>query len=95
MTSAHATTCSTAVDRKVKTYKAIILPVVLYGCENWSLMLREEHRLRVFENKVLRKIFMGKRDEITEEWRKLYNAGLHALYSSPNIIKLGILNQDD
>ena len=74
---------------KVNTYKTIrpILPVVLYGCETWSLTLREEHRLRVFENKVLRKIFGAKRDEITEEWRKLHNAELHALYSSPNIMR--------
>ena len=72
---------------KVKTYKTIILPVVLYGCETWSLTLREEHRLRVFENKVLRKIFGAKKEEITREWRKLYNAELYALYSSPNIIR--------
>ena len=52
---------------KVNTYKTIILPVVLYGCETWSLTLREEHRLRVIENKVLRKIFGAKRDEITGE----------------------------
>ena len=62
---------------KVKTYKTIILPVTLYGCEIWSLTLREEHRLRV-ENKVLRKIFGAKRDEITGEWRKLHNAEVHA-----------------
>ena len=55
---------------KVKTYKIIILPVVLYGCETWSLTLREEHRLRVFENRVLRKIFGAKKDEITGEWKK-------------------------
>ena len=72
---------------KVKTYKTIILSVVLYGCETWSLASREEHRLRVFENKVLRKIFGAKKDEITGELRKLHNAELHALYSSPNIIK--------
>ena len=78
---------------KVNTYKIIILPVVLYGCENWSLTLREEHRLRVFENKVLRKIFGAKRDEITGEWRKLHNAELHTLYYSPTL--LGILNRDD
>ena len=59
----------------------------MYGCRTWSLTLREEHRLRVFENKVLRKIFRAKKDEITGEWRKLHNAGLHALYSSPNIIR--------
>ena len=72
---------------KVITYKTIILPVVLYGCETWSLTLREEHRLRVFENKVGRRIFGAKRDEITGEWRKLHNAELHALYCSPNIIR--------
>jgi hypothetical protein len=58
---------------KVKIYKTIILPVVLYGCETWSLTLREEHRLRVFENRVLRRIFGPKRDEMTGEWRKLHN----------------------
>ena len=72
---------------KVNTYKTIVLPVVLYGCETWSLILREEHRLRVLENKVLRKIFGAKKHEIKGEWRKLHNAELHALYSSPNIIK--------
>ena len=72
---------------KLNTYKTIILPVVLYGCETLSLTLREEQRLRVFENKVLRKTFGAKRDEITGEWRKLHNAELHALYSSPNIIR--------
>ncbi|KAJ4429807.1 hypothetical protein ANN_22011 [Periplaneta americana] len=64
-----------------------ILPVLLYGCETWTLTLREELRLRVFENKVLRKIFGAKRDEVTGEWRKLHNTELHALYSSPNIIR--------
>jgi hypothetical protein len=58
---------------KVKLQKTIILPVVLYGCETWSLTLREEHRLRVFENRVLRRIFGPKRDEVTREWRKLHN----------------------
>ena len=72
---------------KVNTYKTIILPVVLYGSETWSPTLREEHRLRVFENEVLRKIFGAKRDEITGYWRNLHNAELHALYSSPNIIR--------
>ena len=66
---------------KVKTYKTIILPVVLYSCETCSLTLREEQRLMVFENKVLRKIFGAKRDEITGKLRKLHNAELHALYS--------------
>jgi hypothetical protein len=72
---------------KVKTYKTIILPVVLYGCETWSLTLREEHRLRVFENRVLRRIFGPRRDEVAEEWRKLYNEELHILYSSINTIR--------
>jgi hypothetical protein len=61
------------------------LPVVLYGCESWSLTLREECRLRVLENKVLRRIFGPKRVEVTGEWRRLYNKELYALYSSPNI----------
>jgi hypothetical protein len=55
---------------KIRTIKTIILTVVLYKCETWSLTLREEHRLRVFENRVLRKIFGPKRDEVTGEWRK-------------------------
>jgi hypothetical protein len=71
---------------KVKIYKAIILPVVLYVCEIWSLTLREEHRLRVFDNRVLRRVFGPKRDEVTGEWRKLHNEELHNLYSSPDII---------
>ncbi|KAJ4435334.1 hypothetical protein ANN_17945 [Periplaneta americana] len=72
---------------KVRIYKTVILPVVLYGCETWTLTLREEQRLRVFENKVLRKIFGAKRDEVTGEWRKLHNAELQALYTSPDIIR--------
>jgi hypothetical protein len=72
---------------KVKTYKTIIQPVALYGREAWSLTLREERRLRVFENRVLRTLFGPKRDEVTGEWRKLHNEELHILYSSPNIIR--------
>ncbi|KAJ4435318.1 hypothetical protein ANN_17928 [Periplaneta americana] len=72
---------------KVRIYKTVILPIVLYGCETWTLTFREEQRLRVFENKILRKIFGAKRDEVTGEWRKLHNAELHALYSSPDIIR--------
>jgi hypothetical protein len=68
-------------------YKTIILPVVLYGCETWSLTLREEYRLRVFENRVLRRIFGPKRDEVTGELRNLHNEELHNLYSSPDIIR--------
>ena len=84
--SLEKTLSSHLLSKKLK-YKTIILPVVLYGCETWSLTLREEHRLREFENKVLRNIFGAKRDEITGVWRKLHNAELHALYSSPNIIR--------
>jgi hypothetical protein len=76
-----------AIKVKVKIYKTIILPVVLYGCETWCLTLREEHRLRVFENKVLRTNIWTKRDEVTGEWRKMHNEELHILYSSPNIIR--------
>jgi hypothetical protein len=72
---------------KVKLYTTIILPVVLYGRETWYLTLFEEHRLRVFENMVLRRIFGPKRDEVTGEWRKLHNEELHNLYSSLDIIR--------
>jgi hypothetical protein len=71
---------------KVVIYKTIILPVILYGCETWYLTLREEHRLRVFENRVLRRIFGPKRYEVTGEWRKLHSGELHNLYSTPDII---------
>jgi hypothetical protein len=60
---------------------------VLYGCETWSLALREEHRLRVFENRVLRRIFGPKRDKEIGEWKKLYSEELHNLYPSSNIIR--------
>jgi hypothetical protein len=72
---------------KVKKYKIIILPVVLYRCETWSLTLRKEHRLRVFESRVIRRIFGPKRSEVTVEFRKLHNEEFHILYSSPNIIR--------
>jgi hypothetical protein len=75
-------------NTKIKIYRTIILPIVLYGCETWSLTLREEHRLRVFENRVLRGIFGPKRDEVTGEWRRLHNEELNGLYSSPNIIRV-------
>ena len=64
----------------------MILPVVLYGCETWLLTLREECRLKVFENRVLRRVFGPKRDEVTGEWRKLHNEKLGDLYSLPNIV---------
>jgi hypothetical protein len=63
-------------------------PVVLYGCETWSLSLREERRLRVFNNRVLRRIFGSKTDEVTGEWRKLHNAELNGLYSLHNIVRV-------
>jgi hypothetical protein len=66
---------------KVIINRIVILPVVLYGCETWSTTLREEHRLRVFENRMLRRICGPKRDEVTGEWRKLHNGELHNLYS--------------
>jgi hypothetical protein len=69
-------------------YKTIILPVVLYGCETWSLTLREEHELRVSENRILWKIFGPTRDEVTGDWRKLHNKELHSLYSSSSIIRV-------
>jgi hypothetical protein len=71
---------------KVKIYKTVILWMVLYGCETWSLTLREEHRRRVFENRVLR-LFGPKRDEVMGECRMLHNGELHNLYSSPDIIR--------
>jgi len=69
-------------------YRTIILPVILYGCETWSLTLREERRLRVFENRVLMKVIRPRKDEVTGEWRKLYNEELNDLYSSPNFIRV-------
>ena len=71
---------------KIKTHRIITLPVVFYGCETWSLTLKEERRLRVSENRVLRRIFGPKRDEVTGEWRKLHNEEPNDLCSSPNII---------
>jgi hypothetical protein len=73
---------------KIKIYKTVMLPVVLYGCETWSLTLREEHRLRAFENRVLKRIFGPKRDEVTGGWRKLHNEELHGLYSSASIVRV-------
>jgi hypothetical protein len=73
---------------KVRVYKAIILRVVPYECETWSLTLREEHKLRVFEKRMLRRIFQQTRVEVTGGWRKLHNEELHDLYSSPSIIRI-------
>jgi hypothetical protein len=73
---------------KVRIYKTIILPVILYGCETWSLTVIEKHKLRVFENRVLKRIFGPKRDGVTGGWRKLHNEELRNLYSSPSIIRI-------
>ena len=70
---------------KINIYRTIILPVDLYGCETWSLTLREERRLRVFENRVPRRVFGPKREEVTEKWRKLHNEDL---YSLPDIVRV-------
>ena len=72
----------------IKIHRTIILPVVLYGYENWSLTLREERRLRVFENRVLRRIFGSNKDEVTGEWRKLHNKELNNPYPSPSIVRV-------
>jgi hypothetical protein len=79
--------CLLSRNVQVKIYKTIILPVVLYGCETWSLPLREKHRLRVFENRVLRRISGPKRYEVIGKWRKLHNEELRILHSSQNIIR--------
>ena len=73
---------------KIKIHRTIILPVVLCGCETWSLTLREERKLRVFENMVLRRIFGPRRDEVTGEWRRLHTEELNDLYSSPNFVRV-------
>ena len=73
---------------KIKIYRTIILSVVLYGCETWSLTLRREKKLRVFENMVLRRIFVPRRDEVTGEFRRLHNEELNDLYCSPNIVRV-------
>jgi hypothetical protein len=81
--------CYRAVQNLLSSHLlSIILPVVLYGCETLSLTLREEHKLRVFENRVLRRIFGPKWDEVTGGWRKLHNEELHGLYSSPSIVNV-------
>ena len=79
---------SLSKNLKIKIYRTIILPVVSYGWETWSLTLREERKLRVFENKVLRRIFGPRRDEVTGEWGRLRNEKLNDLYSSPNIVRV-------
>jgi hypothetical protein len=73
---------------KIKAYSTVIFPVFLFDCETWSLTLREEHRLWLFENSLLRNIFEPKRNELIREWRRLHDEELHALYYSPNIIRV-------
>ena len=72
----------------IKIYITLILPVVLYGCKTWSLTWREECRMRVFENRVLKRIFGPRRDEVTGEWRKLHKEQLNVLFSSPNTVRV-------
>jgi hypothetical protein len=73
---------------KITIHRIIILPVVLYGCETWSLTLRKESKLRVFEKRVLKRIFGPKMDEVTGKWRKLHNGELNDLYCSPSILRV-------
>ena len=73
---------------KIKIYRIMIMRVVLYGCETWFLTLRDERRLRVFENRLLRKMLGSKRDEVTGEWRKLRVEELNDLYSSPHTVRV-------
>jgi hypothetical protein len=77
----HLSSSFLSKNVNVKLYKSIVLPVVLFGCETWSVTLRKEHRLRVFENKVLRRMFEPKREEVVGGWRKLHNEELHNLYA--------------
>jgi hypothetical protein len=72
----------------MKVYRTIILPIVLYGCKTWSLTLKDDRKLGVFENRMLRRIFGPKRDEVTGEWRKRYNVEFRDLYSSPHIVRV-------
>jgi hypothetical protein len=71
---------------KIKIQRTVILSIVLYGYENWSLTLKEEHMRSVFQSKVLRRIFGPTRNKVTAEWREIYNEELNDLYSSPNKI---------
>ena len=79
---------SLSKNLKFKIHRTIIFPVVLYGCETWSLTLREKRKLRVFENMVLRRIFGLRRDEVMGGWRRLHNEELNDLYSLPNIVQV-------
>jgi hypothetical protein len=79
--------CLLSKNLMIKLYKTMTLPVVLYGCETWSLALREGNRLKGYENRVLRRIFGLKREEVAGGWRRLHNEELHNLYASPNVIR--------
>ena len=83
----HLSSTRLSKNLKIKIYNRIVLPVVLYGCETWSLTIGEECRLRVFENMILRPVFRPKRDE-NGEWRRLHNEELHSLYRSSNIVRV-------
>jgi len=95
MISVQYLLCSSLLTKnlKIKKYRTLIVHVVLYGCETWSLTLREEPRLRVFENRVLRRIFGTQRNEVTGGWRKLLNDKHYELFSSPNIIWVSKKNE--
>jgi hypothetical protein len=84
----HLSSSLPSKNEKIKINRTIILPVALYGCETWLLTLREERRLRVFENRVLRRVFGPEKDEVTGKWRKLHTEELTDLYYSPNIIRV-------
>ena len=84
----YGTAISLSKNLKIKIHKTIVLPIVLHGCETWSLTLREKRNLRVFENMVLRRIFGPRMDEITGEWRRLHNEEINDLYCSPNIVRV-------
>jgi hypothetical protein len=77
-----------SINTRIRVYRTVVLPVVLYVRESWSVTLRKEQRLRVFENRVLRRIFGAKGNEATREWRRLHNEELNDLYSSQNVIRV-------
>jgi hypothetical protein len=90
----HLSTHLQSRNTKIKIYKNIILPAALYGCETWSLTLREEYRLRVFNNTVMRNIFGTNREEVTGDWRRLQNEELNYLFCSHNIIRVNQIKKN-